>query len=165
MPMNSWAVNPNHYQNKNYKWYNSTSKKKENFFGFKFKNKLLTKSRSHHLRASFKIVSKFLMSPTSGFESIPGKCSHIFSPSCKPFIYFQLLFSNRLFSEIEVLSWMHFNSEYVSQSFRQKEFIFSDTLVPGIDRFSVIVSDITVYFVNRHVASHQGLMIKLGVYG
>ena len=50
---------------------------------------------------------------------------------------------------------MHFNSEYVSQSFRQKEFIFSDTLVPGIDRFSVIVSDITSYFVKRDVASYQ----------
>ena len=50
---------------------------------------------------------------------------------------------------------MHFNSEYVSQSFRQKEFIFSDTLVPGIDRFSVIVSDITSYFVKRDVTSYQ----------
>ena len=67
---------------------------------------------------------KRAMSAISKFESVPGKCSHIFSPSCKPFIYFQILFSESSFSEIEVLSWMHFNSEYVSQSFRQKEFIF-----------------------------------------
>ena len=39
----------------------------------------------------------------------------------------------------------------------KKEFIFSDTLVPGIDRFSVILSDITIQLVNRDVVSHQTL--------